>query len=132
MLNVRLYWNVFINCIYELDQFNQKPKIEITYAMNVLKKALRNIWQLVLLSLPIHARCIGYYTVDCTIQKYIWTSAQITTILAEEVNCIQLYDNYRPITTVQYRRILDGHVVGIMRCDWPFTVGYIIKHCIGV
>jgi len=43
MLNVRLYWNVFINYVYELDQFSQKPKIEITYAMNVLKKALRNI-----------------------------------------------------------------------------------------
>jgi len=23
---------------------------------------------------------MGYYTVDCTIPKYIWTSAQITTI----------------------------------------------------
>jgi len=43
MLNVRLYWNVFINCIYELDQFSKKPKIEITYAINVLNKALRNI-----------------------------------------------------------------------------------------
>jgi len=35
------------------------------------------------------------------------------------------------ITTVQYqpyqhRRILYGHEVGMVRCDWPFTVGYII------
>jgi len=44
-----------------------------------------------------------------------------------EVNCTQLYNIYRPITTVQNRRILDDHVVGMVRCDWPFTVGYIIK-----
>ena len=43
-----------------------------------------------------------------------------------EVNCTQLYNNYRPITTVQCRRILEAHVVGMVRCDWPFTVGYII------
>ena len=43
-----------------------------------------------------------------------------------EVNCTQQCNNYRPITTVQYRRILYGHVVGMVRCDWPFTVGYII------
>ena len=30
--------------------------------------------------------CIGYYTVDCTIPTYIWTSAQMTTI--GTVNCI--------------------------------------------
>ena len=41
-----------------------------------------------------------------------------------EVNCTQLHNKYRPITTVQYRRILYGHVVGIVRCDWPFTLGY--------
>ena len=44
-----------------------------------------------------------------------------------EVNCTQLCNNYRPITTVQYRRILYGHVVGMMRCDWPSTDGYIIN-----
>ena len=29
---------------------------------------------------------IGYYTVDCTIPEYIWTSAQITTILDEPID----------------------------------------------
>ena len=43
-----------------------------------------------------------------------------------EVNCNQLCNNYRPISTVHYRRILYGHMVGMVRCDWPFTVGYII------
>ena len=43
-----------------------------------------------------------------------------------EVLCTQLYNNYRPLTTVQYLRILDDHVVGMVQCDWPFTVGYII------
>jgi len=38
-----------------------------------------------------------------------------------------MYNNYRPITTVQYRWIVDGHVVGMVRCDWPFTAGYIIN-----
>ena len=38
---------------------------------------------------------------------------------------------YCAITTVQYQpykysRILYGHVVGMVRCDWPFTIGYII------
>jgi len=47
-----------------------------------------------------------------------------------EVNCTQLYNHYHPITTVQYHRILDGHVVRMVRCDWPFTVGYIIIHYI--
>jgi len=28
---------------------------------------------------------MGYYTVDCTILKYIWTSAQMTTILDEPI-----------------------------------------------
>ena len=28
---------------------------------------------------------IGYYTVDCTISNYIWTSAQMTTILDEPI-----------------------------------------------
>ena len=28
---------------------------------------------------------IGYYTVDCTIPIYIWTSAQMTTILDEPI-----------------------------------------------
>ena len=28
---------------------------------------------------------IGYYTVDCTLPKYIWTSAQTTTILEEPI-----------------------------------------------
>ena len=42
------------------------------------------------------------------------------------VNCTQLCTNYHPITTVQYRRILYGYVVGMVRCDWPFTVGYIL------
>jgi len=23
------------------------------------------------------------------------------------------------------RRVFDGHTIGMMRCDWPFTVGYI-------
>jgi len=31
------------------------------------------------------------------------------------------------ITTVQYRPYQYGHVVEMVRCDWPFTVGYIIK-----
>ena len=31
-----------------------------------------------------HSILIGYYTVDCTILKYIWTSAQMTTILDEQ------------------------------------------------
>ena len=44
-----------------------------------------------------------------------------------EVNCTQLYNIYRPITTVQNRRILDDHVVGMVRCDWLFKDGYIIK-----
>ena len=30
---------------------------------------------------------IGYYTVDCAIPKYIWTSAQMTTILDEPMCC---------------------------------------------
>jgi len=47
-----------------------------------------------------------------------------------EVNCTQLYNNFRPITTVQYHRILYGHIVGMMRCDWSFTVGYIITNYI--
>ena len=47
-----------------------------------------------------------------------------------EVNCTQLCNTYRPITTVQYRRILYGHVVGMVLCDWPFTVGYIITNYI--
>ena len=29
---------------------------------------------------------IGYYTVDCTIPNYIWTSAQMTTILDEPIS----------------------------------------------
>jgi len=33
--------------------------------------------------------------------------------------------NY-PITTVQYLSVLDGHMVGMMRCGWLFTIGYII------
>ena len=28
--------------------------------------------------------------------------------------------------TLTCHRILYGHVVGMVRCDWPFTVGYII------
>ena len=28
-----------------------------------------------------HTILIGYYTDDCTIPEYIWTSAQMTTIL---------------------------------------------------
>jgi len=49
-----------------------------------------------------------------------------------EVNCNQLYNNYRPITTVHYRRIMYGHVEGMMRCDWQFTVGYIISNVVCV
>jgi len=45
---------------------------------------------------------------------------------AWEFICTQLSNHYCPITTVQYRILVYGHVVGIMRCDWPFTVGYII------
>ena len=37
-----------------------------------------------------------------------------------------MYNKNRPITPVQYRSILDGHLVGMVRCDWPFTVGYVI------
>ena len=29
---------------------------------------------------------IGYYTVDCTIPNYIWTSAQMTTIWDEPIS----------------------------------------------
>ena len=29
---------------------------------------------------------IDYYTVDCTIPKYIWTSANMTTILEEPID----------------------------------------------
>jgi len=32
---------------------------------------------------------IGYYTVDCTIPKYIWTSAQMATILDEPI-CVHM------------------------------------------
>ena len=39
------------------------------------------------------------------------------------LNCAITTVQYRPY---QYRRILYGHVVGMVRCDWPFTVGYII------
>ena len=49
-----------------------------------------------------------------------------------EVNYTQLCNNYRPISIVQYRRILYGHVVWMVRCDWPFTVGYIINATIGI
>ena len=38
----------------------------------------------------------------------------------------------RVIITVQYRRILDGHVVGMVRCDLPLTVAYIIMYCIAI
>ena len=40
-----------------------------------------------------HLIFIGYYTVDCTIPKYIWTSAQMTTILDEAK---QTYDPQNP------------------------------------
>ena len=39
------------------------------------------------------------------------------------LNCAITTAQYQPY---QYRRILYGHVIGIVRCDWPFTVGYII------
>ena len=39
------------------------------------------------------------------------------------LNCAITTIQYQPY---KYRRILYGHMVGIKRCDWPFTVGYII------
>jgi len=32
-----------------------------------------------------------------------------------------------PLVAVNIYTILYGHVVGMVRCDWSFTVGYIIK-----
>jgi len=45
------------------------------------------------------------------------------------LNCAITIVQYR---LYQYRRILYGHVVGMVRCDWPITVGYIINvvYCI--
>jgi len=40
------------------------------------------------------------------------------------LNCAITTIQYQPY---QYRRILYGHMVGMVRCDWPITVGYIIK-----
>ena len=39
------------------------------------------------------------------------------------LNCAIPTVQYQPY---QYRMILYCHVVGMVRCDWPFTVGYII------
>ena len=39
------------------------------------------------------------------------------------LNCAITIVQYQPY---QYRRILYGHVVGMVRCDWQFTAGYII------
>ena len=44
-------------------------------------------------------------------------------------NCTQPSDNNRTITIVQYPIILDGHMVGMMHCDWLFSIRYnIIKY----
>ena len=43
------------------------------------------------------------------------------------LNCAMTTVQYQPY---QYRRILYGHVVRMVWCDWPFTVGYIIKDLI--
>jgi len=37
----------------------------------------------------------------------------------------RMCNNYRPITTGP--TVLYGHVVEMVRCDWPFTVEYIIS-----
>ena len=41
------------------------------------------------------------------------------------LNCAITIVQYRPY---QYRRILYGHVVGMVRCDWPPAPSIIIKH----
>ena len=41
------------------------------------------------------------------------------------LNCAIPTVQYQPY---KYRRIVYGHVVGLVRCDWPFTFGYIINN----
>ena len=59
---------------------------------------------------------VRYFPFDYTKQKYICTTAQMTTKLDEQTRC------------VQYGGILDGHVTEMKRCNWLLNIGYgIIK-----
>ena len=68
------------------------------------------------------------YQTKLTSTSFGWFSRSTAFIVdfTWEVNCTQLCNNYHPISTVQYRWILYGHVVGMVRCDQPFTVGYLL------
>ena len=67
---------------------------------------------------------IGYYTVDCTIPKYILTIAQMTSILEEpigEFNMVKLSGHESKYISVLYSQLYSYLFYYISKCHFKVT-----------
>ena len=87
------------------------------------------------------SKCIRYCTVNCVITFLLYIQLLkenatfklhfvLIVLPCKQQNVTYIrFLNYMHLPlkrTLTCHRILYGHMVGMVRCDWPFTVGYII------